>query len=581
MARALKVTLALVASTLGIGGTAQNLHIGSGTTIHLASGSSMFVHGQTNINTTGSIDGTGAILWFYDAVTNPDRVTLDANSALGIGGSTFFLSNQSNEVLSSLEIASGAEIDIAAGNSLHITGPVANAGTITVNANSTNGGTYGQLKIDGPYPMGNSGVVSAYQYIPSTGWHLLSSPISGGFSASTTTLDATKLYGYDGAAWMTQGQNITTVGAGYIGMVGTGGVLSASGTFASQGAPNTEATYNLNYLSNSASGGNGSGWNLVGNPFTCNLDFTALKNANSGISNAYYVWDPTAASGAGVYKYYAANAISGQYLNASATLSGTIPPFQGFWVQTATSGQTLAFSMANHGTVSNSTPLLKTVLDNLILTVQDLDDRSLEDATWLAHDPGQARQYNLEGDAWKMDNGSGVPNIWSEHQNKRFAVNAFDLMDGAPIPIGFSSSKVGGSFQIHLEQVTDGSTYGGLLEDVVTGTFTDLNQGDYVFTHHDFVGPRFFLHPTRGLATEDIEPNSDALGMYYVNGQLNFTQKLDERSIVNIYSSSGQWIACHKEQTGNPILIELASGIYTATVIGPARVNSLKFQVIR
>jgi hypothetical protein len=132
-----------------------------------------------------------------------------------------------------------------------------------------------------------------------------------------------------------------------------------------------------------------------------------------------------------------------------------------------------------------------------------------------------------------------------------------------------------------LEQVTDGSTYGGILEDVITGTFTDLNQGNYVFTHHDFVGPRFFLHPTRGLATEDIESNPAALGMYYVNGQLNFTQMLDEISIVNIFSSSGQLIACHKEQTGNPIFIELASGIYTATVVGPARATSLKFQVIR
>jgi hypothetical protein len=581
MARALKFYLTLVASTFSLSGTAQNLHIGSGTAVHLSSGSSMFVHGQTNINATGSIDGTGAILWFYDAVTNPDRVTLDANSALGIGGSTFFLSNQTNEVLSSLEITSGAQIDIAAGNSLHITGPIANAGTITINANSANGGTYGQLKVDGPYPPGNSGVVSAYQYVPSTGWHLLSSPTSGGFNASTTTLDATKLYGYNGAAWMTQGQNLSTIGAGYIGMVGTGGVLNTSGTFLSQGAPNTSVNFSLNYLSNSAAGGSGSGWNLVGNPFTCNLDFSALKNSNSGISNAYYVWDPTAASGAGVYKYYAANAISGQYLDASATLSGTIPPFQGFWVQTASSGQTLAFSMANHGTVSNSNPLLKTVIDNLILTVQDLDNRSLEDATWLAHDPLQTRHYNSEGDAWKMDNGSGVPNIWTEHQNKRFAVNAFDLMDGAPIPLGFSSSKVGERFQIHLEQVTDGSTYGGILEDVITGTFTDLNQGNYVFTHHDFVGPRFFLHPTRGLATEDIESNPAALGMYYVNGQLNFTQMLDEISIVNIFSSSGQLIACHKEQTGNPIFIELASGIYTATVVSPARATSLKFQVIR
>jgi hypothetical protein len=542
--------------------------------------SSVFIHGQTNINSTGSIQGTGTILWFFDAVTNPDRVSLDANSALGIGGGTFFLSNQTDEVLSSLEIASGAEIDIAAGNSLSITGAVANAGTITTNANSTNGGTYGQFKVDGPYPPGNSGIVSAYQYLPSTGWHLLSSPISNGFNASTTTLDASKLYGYDGAAWMTQGQNLTTVGAGYIGMVGSGGALSAAGTFASQGAPNTSVTYNLAYLSNTATGGSGTGWNLVGNPFTCNLDFSALKNANNGISNAYYVWDPTAASGAGVYKYYAANAISGQYLNASATLSGTIPPFQGFWVQSTSNGQSLSFSMANHGTVSNATPLLKTAPDNLILTVVDAIDANLQDATWLGHDPLQSRNFDLEGDAWKMDNGTGVPNIWSEHNGKRFAVNAFDLIDGSPIPIGFSSTHEGRTYQIHMEQVTSGGSFGGTVEDLLTGLVTDLSQNDLVFVHHDMVGPRFLLYPTSSLGSIETDANLGS-APYYVNGHVHFTQDFAEASTVSVYSTSGQLVATLHNQNGSAFALDLAQGLYTVVVQGTSSSSSNKMNVIR
>lgn len=559
---------------------AQNLFIGPSTSIYMGQNSSVFIHGQTNINSTGSIQGTGTILWFYDAVTNPDRVSLDANSALGIGGGTFFLSNQTDEVLSSLEIASGAEIDIAAGNSLSITGAVANAGTITTNANSTNGGTYGQFKVDGPYPPGNSGIVSAYQYLPSTGWHLLSSPISNGFNASTTTLDASKLYGYDGAAWMTQGQNLTTVGAGYIGMVGSGGALSAAGTFASQGVPNTSVTYNLAYLSNTATGGSGTGWNLVGNPFTCNLDFSALKNANNGISNAYYVWDPTAASGAGVYKYYAANAISGQYLNASATLSGTIPPFQGFWVQSTSSGQSLSFSMANHGTVSNATPLLKTAPDNLILTVVDAIDANLQDATWLGHDPLQSRNFDLEGDAWKMDNGTGVPNIWSEHNGKRFAVNAFDLIDGSPIPIGFSSTHEGRTYQIHMEQVTSGGSFGGTVEDLLTGLVTDLSQNDLVFVHHDMVGPRFLLYPTSSLGSIETDANLGS-APYYVNGHVHFTQDFAEASTVSVYSTSGQLVATLHNQNGSAFALDLAQGLYTVVVQGTSSSSSNKMNVIQ
>lgn len=415
MVRTMKPLTGLIAlSLLGSSnfGLAQHLYIGPSTDLYLSNYASVFIHGTTTINSTGSIQATSGILWFHDAVTNSDRVSLDAASSLGIQGSTFVLSNQTNEVLDAIDIGASGELELPAGNTLTVTS-VANAGSILLNADNTNGGRYAQLKVSGTYPLGNSGMVSAYQYLPATGWHLLSSPVSGGFSGSATLLDATKLYGYNGSDWMAQGQNLTTVGAGYLGFVGTGGVQSAPGTFASLGAPNTSVNYNLAYLSNSATGGSGTGWNLVGNPFTCNLDFGSFKSANSGISNAYYVWDPTAASGAGVYKYYAANAISGQYLNASATLSGTIPPFQGFWVQSTSSGQSLSFDMANHGTVSNATPLLKTAPDNLILTVVDATESSLQDATWLGYDVQQSRNFDLEGDAWKMDNGTGVPNIWS------------------------------------------------------------------------------------------------------------------------------------------------------------------------
>jgi len=318
----------------------------------------------------------------------------------------------------------------------------------------------------------------------------------------------------------------------------------------------------------------------VGNPFTCNLDFSAFKNSNSGISNAFYIWDPTAASGAGVYKYYASNAISGQYLNASATLSATIPPFQGFWVQASSSGQSLSFSMANHGTVSNSSPLLKTSLDNLILTVQDVNDSSLQDALWIAHDPQQTRNFDLIGDAWKMNNGVGVPNIWSEHLSKRFAVNAFNLLDGSPVPIGFESSALGSRFRLHLEQVTSGTTYGSLIEDLVTGLISDLAIGDLEFEFHDIIGPRFLLYPNQLLNVKPSELPSSS-GVYFVNGAIHFTERPTEPSTVYIYNTSGQLVSTFFSQNGEAHPIELAQGVYTALIQGTGTVNSAKFMVAR
>jgi hypothetical protein len=179
-----------------------------------------------------------------------------------------------------------------------------------------------------------------------------------------------------------------------------------------------------------------------------------------------------------------------------------------------------------------------------------------------------------------MDNGTGVPNIWSEHNGKRFAVNAFNLTDGTPIPIGFSSSHIGRTYQIHMEQVTSGGAFGGTVEDLVTGLVTDLSQNDLVFIHHDIIGPRFLLYPTSTLGTVDSEVVNASLP-YYVNGQVHFTQAFNEASTVSVYSTAGQLVATKFDQHGEAIALDLAQGMYTVVVQSSTTSMSNKLNVVR
>lgn len=222
---------------------------------------------------------------------------------------------------------------------------VAASKSITINSSSSG---YGQLKIRGT--LNNLGTVVHHQYVGASGHHAVASSMSDGFAL--TSGSSSSLYSYDAAlgAW-NMSPATTGAGVGYFAPVqASGGFAASGGTFSVTGTPNTSHTHSLGYASTVASGGSGNGWNLVGNPYTCALDWTAVTKS-SGVNNAFYIWNPATLT----YDYYVSGvtAPTGTYAGSSIT-SPYIAPLQAFWVQTTSAGQTLTSTMAAAGTVAAS-----------------------------------------------------------------------------------------------------------------------------------------------------------------------------------------------------------------------------------
>lgn len=402
-----------------------------------------------------------------------------------------------------LTIASGASVMVESGAFIYSEGNLTNAGTLTLSSDADG---YSQLKVDGT--VTNTGTISQSQYLVNEGYTSMSSPMSEDFT--TTNGDNAKMFYYDGSAfaWRTTNE----AGRGYFATIGSSGFSTSAGNFSVTGTPNTSLSHTLSYVANTATGGSGTGWNLVGNPYTCALDWTAMTKSN--VNDAYYVWDPDTE----LYKYYASGAQSGTYLSASNTLNGIIPPMQAFWVQTTSSSATLSSTMADDGTLDNSsTYISKTVPDNLIVGVVALNDSAQNDALWLIDNNQAKTGFDGEYDAWKMENGADQPNISSVFNGEELAINAFDFATTKVVPVRFNATNKA-SHSISLEQVVNGANYNITLEDRHTKIFWDLSSKNYSFKNvgWDSDDPRFLLHleQQQVLTSDDGDINQDQKGFF-------------------------------------------------------------------
>ena len=450
-----------------------------------------------------------------------------------------------------LVITSGAVLTVSAGSYLTVGGNYSNSGTVTLESTSS---AYSQIKISGTA----SGNVVQSQYLEA-GSHLLSSPVSEGFT--TTSGNNAQLYSYDATVgnWATIGTNYTTAGLGFAARVDATQIpyLTAAASASVTGTPNTSMTHTLGYFgSNSLAGGSGTGWNLIGNPYTCGLDWSTVSLTN--VNSAFYIWDPSTTS----YKYYSTGGIT----------NAVIPPMQAFWVQATQAGASISTTMVTNGTVSSSPTYYKTIPDNLIVTVTKAGDSATTDRLWVANIQGTGDGFDGAYDAWKMTNGPTMPNVFTWDLGERIAINATEIDAAKVLPMGFSYAVAATKFGVSLEQVTGGQYYEVYLEDKLTGSYHDLNQSDYSFTHQGWTqeGLRFALHFS--LSTVGVEePNAaDRLVAYQNQDRIVLRSSDAGFSAYRLYGLNGQELSRGPLTPGmQTIVAPTSAGLYFIEAYGP------------
>jgi hypothetical protein len=193
----------------------------------------------------------------------------------------------------------------------------------------------------------------------------------------------------------------------------------------------TQQSYSLSYTEGTRS----PGWNLVGNPFPCNLNLNSLPElatypSNDGIDNTVYLTID------GGYGYWNVSNHVGL-----AWTSDIVPSMQGFFIHVTSANKTLVLPVnAKTSTSTSSRAKGEVKGDQCDLKAIKLTfyNGTKKDETLVCLVAKATEGFDTDFDAYKLFGNSTVPYIYTEMGDIKYAINSVPEPDLNPIVIPIS-----------------------------------------------------------------------------------------------------------------------------------------------
>jgi hypothetical protein len=331
----------------------------------------------------------------------------------------------------------------------------------------------------------------------------------------------------------------------------------------------------------------GSGHNLVGNPYSSNLDLVAFYNANSSrISPTFYFWDNTSNSvtvqggttsvNIGYATYNASSQTWVQAPGIVAVPTGSVANIgQGFFVtSTNTADTSLSFTndmrVATAGTFFNK------------------NNSSTEGKFWLrlnssynSNNTFAVAYLNSASNSFDQYDskaiGTGSDAFYTMADAQKLIIqgkSAFDIND--VVPVG-SKHFQNGNFTISLAQ-KEGVFNNGqaiYLHDKDLGTYTNLQNGNYSFTANagEFANRFEIVYKLNVLGTTEVSKDSFEV---YREGEDFFVRNDKNIETVEVFDASGRKVI---QLNANAKLVRVkldAKGLYILKAVSGGKEYSKK-----
>ena len=551
--------------------------------------------GNSRLGTTdiGAYENQG-LTWQGDDVTNPtywdDGDNWGSGSAPANNEHIYIPSGLTYYPVSSgtspqnYTIASGKIMRVEPGAQVTLGTLTNSSGTLTLESDAT-----GIASLMLNTYTDNSGTENIELFItggssPDYKWHYVSSPVDNlgiaTFTGTTTNLlkydeglvnaDNASLGWrfYDGYDYLNAGPDANTfsvlaLGKGYDLYNGSNYTFTLSGTFNTGSVSNISLAYNSGTHTEYP---DIHGLNLLGNPFTCSLDWDVIDNTlHDSISKAiYYTKDNGVAS----------------WVTDVGTNGGTniIPPMQGFFVKTRDPGTTITLptnarlhdSQARYKS-AETVPLVRLMLQN------DL----VKDETVIRMDKYASESFDNDFDAYKMMISNSSLLIWSILRNVKYSINGVPFPD-EPVEIPLIiNSPAGEVLKISATQLQGLENYDLVLKDLYQNFSIDLKEIDeYTFSADSGTfSDRFILSISKyQTGIDPVQTDNRAFNIFASNNILHISPVHSEwdNSLGNmkLYDLSGKLIMTanniewHKGETKEFHAI-INQGIYLVEINSP------------
>lgn len=276
------------------------------------------------------------------------------------------------------------------------------------------------------------------------------------------------------------------------------------------------------------------GYNLVGNPYTCEVD---LAQVNWGTVTAQaWFWDPTAANYT-VYPVY-----NGTY----GTHSQYAPAQQGFFVKATVNNSTISIPQAAKRIGAETFLKQGNDFDNLLFIEATTTASEQKDKISVFFVPEATAGYDEGIDAQKLWGGFDAPQLYSKVAgDQNLTLNGQPWIgESQVVQLGFSDG-VSGDFKFTASGVESFDHKYVYLVDKVTNTWQELNQNP-VYTFSYTAGEadnRFELHfMTFALGTSSPEMTTMKI---YSNEEYLYVMNVDkdiQKGKVELFDMTGRSI---------------------------------------
>lgn len=362
------------------------------------------------------------------------------------------------------------------------------------------------------------------------------------------------------------------VGKGYIADAGSETTIE----FAGYATLNSNASYSIPVSrTNSA---DKAGFNLVGNPYTAYLDWSAViadpANANIGTS----MWFRTQNTD-GHYTFATHNGTSGQTVTGAAKTSITkyIPPMQGFWVRVndghILTSVTFRKTMLSHSSDASNKFKAPAVNTTPVIRLQVSNGTYTDEALIYQNDNALNTIDNYDSPKM-MNNNADMPELFCVVDGEKLVINGLKTMEaGTELPIGFLTEK-SNSFSFRMSQLNNiPSDIQVVLKDKVADKEQVMAQNTvYNFTS-DAVNTtsRFsLLFRSTSSSTGLQKPVVAKKYGVYTNSSNAIVVDLyndNPSAQVELYNIAGTRLGVQKVNSSNTVLdLQPASGVYLVKI---------------